>query len=552
MIRKQKSKILVFLLMLGLLYGCKRQILDPLNPQNNLPQKANFDKVKGFYENGRYKNQPKRTSGNGNERMSAQDSARFKDFEPQWDKTEVELLPNNEKMLIVPVVRFLSVKYKEDIGFIRRLCIRVDANDVFLEANIVELVGNLNFVKTNYNDIFKNYKENSVVSGFKGTVIIYELDYNIKTVKFYNGGVFKENTIIVQAVDSSTQRASTCFLLISTYIPGSCPNQNDPYHGTAVNCPNDGYWEAIGVFSQCETFGGIGGNSGSGSPVPSGGTSGGGGGGGGTGTTTSNPMCKSCEDGGVSWEEEEEESTSLPRIIQDPTLNNRYNAKIKCVYNKVMAMPEMQDLLARFADANGFTLTVKVENMGSGGSQRGKTEVDSTGTAPNRRATNNVIVTINSEMMNGYPPMASLDVGKTLIHEIMHAVIFTMILHKGGMKPDQSGMLVSGALPTIEPFMALYKEINSTAVDMNRVQHEYIASLDIRQPTNLVMLTDLIKAYDGARATDAEYRALAWDGLEVTTRNDDAGFLDQSMRDNRDTRRTNLRNARIAENPCQN
>ena len=134
----------------------------------------------------------------------------------------------------------------------------------------------------------------------------------------------------------------------------------------------------------------------------------------------------------------------------------------------------------------------------------------------------------------------------------MHAVIFTMILHKRGMKPDQSGMLVSGSLSTIEALMVLYKEINSTKVDMNRVQHEYIASLDITQPTNLVMLTNLIKAYDGARATDAEYRALAWDGLEVTVANYNAGFTDDNMKDNRIARRKSLRDARMNENPCQN
>ncbi len=125
------------------LYGCKRHLLDPLNPQTqqtNLPPKVQLDKVKGFYENGRYKNQPKPVSS-GNERMTAADSARFKDFEPQWDKVEVELLPNNEKMLIVPVVRFLNVEYNQSIGFIRRLCIRVDENDDFLEANIVQYYG---------------------------------------------------------------------------------------------------------------------------------------------------------------------------------------------------------------------------------------------------------------------------------------------------------------------------------------------------------------------------------------------------------------------------
>ena len=220
MFKKQKSKILVFLLILGILYGCKRQILDPLNPQKNLPQKAQFDKVKGFYENGRYKNQPKRSSGNGNERMTAQDSARFKDFEPEWDKTEVEILPNNEKMLIVPVVRFLSVTYNENLGFIRRLCIRVDANDDFLEANIVELVGNLTFVKENHNAIFKNYK-NANITGFTGVISIYELDYTVTIRKAYSLSNFTKNVVTedVHVDNFSTDLVSVtpCVLIIYGY-----------------------------------------------------------------------------------------------------------------------------------------------------------------------------------------------------------------------------------------------------------------------------------------------------------------------------------------------
>jgi hypothetical protein len=152
MMKNYTSKILVFLLILGILYGCKRQILDPLNPQNNLPQKTQFDKIKNFYEKGRYKNQQKSSN------LTSADSARFRDFEPDWDKTEVELLPNNEKMLIVPIVRYLNVSYVDSLAFIRKLVISIDEQDNLLEANVVEILGYLNFVPNNYKNIFKNYK----------------------------------------------------------------------------------------------------------------------------------------------------------------------------------------------------------------------------------------------------------------------------------------------------------------------------------------------------------------------------------------------------------
>ena len=258
------------------LYGCKRQLLDPLNPQTNLPEKVKLDKVKGFYENGRYKNQPKLTSSNGNERMTAQDSARFKDFEPQWDKTEVENLPNNEKMIIVPVVRFLQVEYNQEIAFIRRLCIHIDENDDFLEANIVELIGNLTFVKNNYNAIFAKYKNTNIL-GFSGYVVVYEIDYDVITTKEY---------------DNSTLKVTPC---------SSYPVYNEGgLYAIVDNC--SGIITIIGTDGGEDTSGG---DDGSGGPPSGGGT---------YNPVLPVPPCKgsACpKDSGVSWNLEEDMSDPI-------------------------------------------------------------------------------------------------------------------------------------------------------------------------------------------------------------------------------------------------
>ncbi len=251
MLKKQTSKILVFLLMLGILYGCKRHLLDPLNPQTQLPPKVKLDKVKGFYENGRYKNQPKRTSSNGNERMTAADSARFKDFEPQWDKTEVELLPNNEKMLIVPVVRNLRVSYNQEIAFIRRLCIRVDANEDFLEANIVELVGNLTFVKENHNTIFKNYKENNI-AGFSGAIAVYGLAYNFSSAEQFDNGT-NTNNEFVTVFDGVSGCIKVCDEQTLQVIFVICPSPGDGDGGSGgtftCQCPGGVHIPSCSAYS---------------------------------------------------------------------------------------------------------------------------------------------------------------------------------------------------------------------------------------------------------------------------------------------------------------
>ncbi|MFM9988514.1 hypothetical protein, partial [Flavobacterium sp.] len=320
MIKSYKSKILVFLLMLGVLYGCKRQILDPLNSQTHLPQKAQFDKVKGFYEKGRYKNQPKQTSGN--QRMTAADSARFKDFEPQWDKTEVELLPNNEKMLIVPVVRYLQVNYGEKTAFIRRLCIRIDENEDLLEANIVDIIGRNSFLPENYKEIFKNYK-NTVISGFTGIISIYELDYTLQKASFYADAMFKETTTIeMEVAPPDPNRLSTCVVWVNVWIPG----QTNP--STSCSGPNDadglcgsteGHFEMSYQFVECFVSDGNNGTPNNGTSNPS--TGGQPHSNGNNGTNSNEPSPK---DTGVSWELEDDTNQPLIKPIKGDT--NTYNA----------------------------------------------------------------------------------------------------------------------------------------------------------------------------------------------------------------------------------
>ena len=375
------------LLCLLVLYGCKHHLLDPLNPQTQLPPKVQLDKIKGFYENGRYKNQPKTTSGN--ERITAADSARFKDFEPQWDKTEVELLLNNEKMLIVPVVRFLSVEYNQEIGFIRRLCIRVDANDNFLEANIVELVGNLTFVKENHNDIFKNYK-NTNIFGFSGYIVVYEIDYNIIMTKEY---------------ENSTLKVTPC---------SSYPVYNEGgLYAIVDNC--SGIITIIGTDGGEDTSGG---DDGSGGGPPSGGG-------------TYNPVlpvppCKgsACpKDEGVSWELEPEVDTNLPLpnnvvIIDNPAFNQLLVApRLKCILNKVLKNATVQAHLHSFyTQANPLKIQFEPLPMGTNANFDEMTNT----------------ITINKDAAEMFSANPDAYLAATIFHEVLHSYINGFMQTYGG------------------------------------------------------------------------------------------------------------------------
>jgi hypothetical protein len=65
--------------------------------------------------------------------------ASFRTFNPVWNKTEQVTLLNGNKVLITPVRRNLKVDYN-NLYYIRRLRIELNAQNQVVKANIVELV----------------------------------------------------------------------------------------------------------------------------------------------------------------------------------------------------------------------------------------------------------------------------------------------------------------------------------------------------------------------------------------------------------------------------
>ncbi len=525
------KRLLAVLLCLLVLHGCKRHLLDPLNPQTqqtNLPAKVQLDKVKGFYENGRYKNQPKQS--NGNERMTAADSARFKDFEPQWDKIQVELLPNNEKMLIVPVVRFLNVEYNQNIGFIRRLCIRVDANDDFLEANIVEIVGNLTFVKNNYNNIFANYKNSTVASSFNGFILVYGLDYIVITQKAYTLGNFTKNVVTeyISASDVAGLDAKACHCYV---VFGS----------TGV----------IAYINTCSGTATSGGGSGSGEPIydPSSGGEGGNGGGGDGGTgvtydeygnpiyplpppkpyeipivpTTTTPITITPSppippmpfpgmllgddlvwyfpDSGVSWGYwnyliEEDENTASSGITEDPSLFLPENADIKAIYDAIKTQPEWTNYIKYFNanDPANSSLTIKIGDMPAG-------HEESLAITNRDYQTNTATIIINQNTIRKVVPT---NIALAILHEGIHAKLFSLI------KRNLKGLVLTTAEKTelinLARMMKLYGRNNGKG------EHTYIGRYYVNS------LTRGMKAFQtlSPTITDLHYKVLIFAGLGNT------------------------------------
>ncbi len=188
MFKRQKSKVVAFLLMLGVVYGCKKPY-DNLDPQDNLSainvalQKA----MTWFYANKKSK------SNNSNAREMPSFETRYKDFYPDWQRVKTLDLGENKKLLIVPVARYLTVSYTEQ-GFLRKLCILVD-NDEITSAKIIEIVATNETIANKQDFIFQNalsnFGEGGSFNGFTLALLQYDIDYNFEKGKaFHHGNTF--------------------------------------------------------------------------------------------------------------------------------------------------------------------------------------------------------------------------------------------------------------------------------------------------------------------------------------------------------------------------
>ena len=182
MIRKQKSKVIAFLLMLGLVYGCKKPY-DNLEPQDNLPaNNIALQKAMTWF----YANKKSKISKNAREMSSFE--TRYKDFYPDWQRVKTLNLNETKQLLIVPVARYLTVNYTKQ-GFLRKLCLVVD-NDEITSAKIIEIVATNETIENKQDFIFQNalsnFGEGGSFNGFTLALLQYDIDYNFEKGKAFD------------------------------------------------------------------------------------------------------------------------------------------------------------------------------------------------------------------------------------------------------------------------------------------------------------------------------------------------------------------------------
>ena len=136
-----KNQFLALLMLTALAFGCKPRTQE-LRPQLTTIDSDLIEKAKTYFENEQNIALTKTVEasiGARDNQLNFWTYPIFRTFKPIWSKTEQVTLLNGNKVLITPLRRNMNVNYN-NLFYIRRLRIELDAQNQVVKANIIELV----------------------------------------------------------------------------------------------------------------------------------------------------------------------------------------------------------------------------------------------------------------------------------------------------------------------------------------------------------------------------------------------------------------------------
>ncbi|MEE1962505.1 hypothetical protein V1387_07395 [Allomuricauda taeanensis] len=195
-------------------------------------------------------------------------------------------------------------------------------------------------------------------------------------------------------------------------------------------------------------------------------------------------------------------STALTHNAEE--IINNLTGKAKCVYDKLSMTKSMQELLADFFGNDAeFDLTLQlVPNLvcGDSDSPSGCTS------ANYDHNSKKVVISIDKDYADNY---SLLVIGKTIVHEVIHANLFLAVKKlNGGMTPNNTN------------FEALYEQYRN----QKGWQHEFMSNhyvdlmAEALEEFHSQLNDDVFKSYYDNWDWDDFYTKLAWTGLKNTTK----------------------------------
>jgi hypothetical protein len=169
------------------LSACKREPETTLTPKTSTPTEATLSQIKQWYD--------KKIEKIKNEKSTATI------FLPQWGEGLLHVLNDGTRLAVFPVWREVAVQYYE-VGFVRRLVVKLDTEDNVLEAKIMEVISSKAYLAAHKDEIPVRFYE-GVLKNREALVDLEPLDADDFREKQCGGGKVK-----VLGVDWSNCRAS--------------------------------------------------------------------------------------------------------------------------------------------------------------------------------------------------------------------------------------------------------------------------------------------------------------------------------------------------------
>ncbi|KOY84273.1 hypothetical protein AD998_21855 [bacterium 336/3] len=232
--------------------GCKPRTQE-LTPQKTAINPDLIEQAKTYFENVQSVALTKTVEvslGARGNRVNLWAYAPFRIFTPIWNKTEQVNLSNGKRVLITPLYRNMTIRYANELYYIRRLRVELNAQNEIVKANIVELVTLAGSVAQNKNMIIANVFE-EIQTRTDAKIMVFDAGY---TPQIENGSwKGRGNNNANNRGSSNSSDSPGCYQLIAVvgcsdiqYIQDVAPCSADmpgafQGFGTPINnCPNGG------------------------------------------------------------------------------------------------------------------------------------------------------------------------------------------------------------------------------------------------------------------------------------------------------------------------
>jgi hypothetical protein len=389
-------------------------------------------------------------------------------FMPQWGEGLLHTLDDGTRLAVFPVWREANIQYYE-LGFVRRLAVKLNADNQVLSGEILEMISRKSYLKTHKNNIPQWYYDKTLKNE---DALVYTYEVNPNDIKSNKSvGCSTPGEWYVRWVQS------TCSYEL--VYKGGCSRTEVVYQTYPSICGSDG---------------------------------GAGGGGGFIGTSggdNPNPVYGPGDDPTGGIDAGDNTTPTKERNIQlDTAFFN--NKKAKCVYEQLKNAVEStstDNLFYRLTlpfSGNGPKLEIQLKDS---------LDYDAFGSTSSKDLPTKIIMKLSKRLLERHTPT---EFACTILHELMHAYFLAKLQEIGGLSNlntyvnnlQQQGKAVPS---TYLDLKWAYGNFPGTTSDLHSKPHHNLMA----RPTYLKLMTEALKAWDGglSTATPAEYEASAWGGL---------------------------------------